>query len=388
MHDISIFFEPIANTAPETYYEATLGNTILKNSISFPSIERNSIVLFGVCEDRGSNTRELKCHNAPNLVRDELYKLYNHFGLTKIYDLGNINAGATTADTYFAVSQVIQELIKINCIPLIIGGTQDLTYANYLAYQALEQVVNIVNIDARFDLGKETDELKEYSYLSKIVMHQPNFLFNYSNIGYQSFLNSSEDILLMQKMYFDVHRVGTIQKNMEEAEPILRNADIVSFDINAIRRSEAPAGNNNSPNGFNGQEACQLARYAGASDKVTSFGIYNVSPVLDEHSTTAALAAQIIWFFIDGVGIRKNEMPSPVNANFMRYHVTIEDGNHQLEFYKSKQSEKWWMAVPYPPDKRLKFERHTNVPCSYNDYLKATHNELPDKWWETYQKLF
>jgi formiminoglutamase len=388
MLDLSIFFEPINLITSTNEYDTTLGNKLIKHTTSFPAIERNSIVFIGVCEDRGSRKQELQCNSAPNAIRAELYKLYHHFGTQTIYDLGNINAGATAADTYFAVSQVIQELIKNNCTPILLGGTQDLTYANYLAYQALEQVVNIVNIDARFDLGQENEALNEHSYLSKIVMHQPNFLFNYSNIGYQSFLNSSEDILLMEKMYFDVHRVGAIQKNMEEAEPILRNADIVSFDINAIRRSEAPAGNNNSPNGFNGQEACQLARYAGASDKVSSFGVYGLSPLLDEHNTTAALAAQIIWFFIDGVSLRKNEMPSPTNANFMRYHVTIEDGNHQLEFYKSKLSEKWWMAVPYPPDKRLKFERHTNVPCSYNDYLKATHNELPDKWWETYQKLF
>jgi formiminoglutamase len=388
MHDLSLFFEPITIAAQHDEQASTLGNKIIKHTRNFPTIERNSIVLFGVCEDSGSTKPELHCAQSPNNVRAELYKLYHHFGTAQIYDLGNIRAGATAADTYFAMSQVIQELIKINCVPIIIGGTQDLTYANYLAYKALEQVVNIVAIDSKFDLGKDTDDLMEHSYLSKIVMHQPNFLFNYSNIGYQSFLNSTEDISLMQKLYFDIYRVGAIQKNMEEAEPILRNADIVSFDMNAIRRSEAPAGNATSPNGFNGQEACQLARYAGASDKVSSFGIYNISPVLDVENTTAALAAQIIWFFIDGVGIRKNEMPSPTNANFMRYYVTIEEGNHQLEFYKSKLSEKWWMAVPYPPDKRLKFERHTNVPCSYNDYIQATHNELPNKWWETYQKLF
>jgi hypothetical protein len=59
----------------------------------------------------------------------------------------------------------------------------------------------------------------------------------------------------------------------------------------------------------------------------------------------------------------------------------------EIVFYKSLKSERWWMQVPYPRKKELDFNRHTVVPCNYEDYLKAMENDIPDLWWKTYQKL-
>ncbi len=388
MLDISLFFTPVEQNVFIDANEYNLSSSITCYFNSFPDIHQKSIVIFGVLEDRCAKSIA-GAALAPNAIRKKLYKLSKHVNNNlPIIDLGNIAPGNTVDDTYFAVSQVIKELVKNNCIPILLGASQDLTYANYLAYQALEQVVNIVSIDSNFDLGNEQDQLNHNSYLSKIVLHQPNFLFNYSNIGYQTYLESQHTINLMSKMFFDSYRLGAIQKNIEEAEPIIRNADIVSFDLNSVKACDCPASELALPNGFTGQEICQLARYAGASDKISSFGIYNLIPSFDIRDRSANLAAQVIWFFIDGLGIRTNELPSDKNDNFLKYHVSIEKGNHQLLFYKHKISNKWWMAVPYPPDKRLKFERHTLIPCSQQDYHAATQNEIPDKWWQTYQKLF
>jgi hypothetical protein len=222
--------------------------------------------------------------------------------------------------------------------------------------------------------------------LSKIILYQPNYLFNFSNIGYQTYFVDPAAIELMQKLFFDSYRLGLVRSNMEETEPIVRNADIVSFDISAVRKSDAPGNYNAGPNGFSGEEFCQIARYAGLSDKVSSVGFYEYNPDYDNRAVTASLVAQAIWCFIDGVTHRKNDLPSSLNPNFLKYRVFISENKHEIVFYKSNKSDRWWMEVPYPNNKS-KYERHHLVPCSYADYHIACNEGMPDRWWQTYQKL-
>jgi hypothetical protein len=174
---------------------------------------------------------------------------------------------------------------------------------------------------------------------------------------------------------------------MADAEPILRNANMISFDISAVRQSDAPGNGNTSPNGFFGDEACKLARYAGMSEKLTSIGFYEINPVLDKAEQTTSLAAQMIWYFIDGFYNRKNDFPIADKSLYMKYLVSLNDHKHEIVFYKSNKSDRWWMSVPYPPEESLKYERHHLVPCSYKDYQTACNNEMPDRWYQTFQKL-
>ncbi len=348
-------------------------------------ISEFNIALIGVGEERNSDNEG--CAQAPNHVRKYLYRLIKHNASTKIVDLGNLKIGATTNDTYFALSSILEYLIKKNVLPIIIGGSQDLTYANFLGYQNLEQTVNLVAIDSKFNLGEADEEIDSNNFLTKIILHQPNFLFNYSNIGYQSYFVDKEEIELMSKLYFDSYRLGVVQKDIEEVEPIVRNADIVSFDVSAIRQSEAPGNKNTSPNGFYGEQACQISRYAGLSDKVTSIGFYEINPELDSNGQTAHSAAQMIWYFIDGYNYRKKDFPVGSRKTYLKYMVNMQEGNNELTFYKSDKSERWWMDVPFPSHSKIKYERHVLVPCSYKDYKTACDNEVPNRWWQTFQKL-
>jgi arginase family enzyme len=344
-----------------------------------------NIALIGVGEER--NSTNIGCADAPNNVRKYLYRLIRLNSSTKIIDLGNLKTGASINDTYFALSSIIEDLIKKNVLPILIGGSQDLTYANFLAYKNLEQTVNLVAIDSKFNLGNSDEELSSNNFLTKIILHQPNFLFNYSHIGYQSYFTDKEEVELMSKLYFDAYRLGQVQKNIEEVEPIVRNADIVSFDVSAIRQSEAPGNKNTSPNGFYGEQGCQISRYAGLSDKVTSIGFYEINPELDHNGQTAHSVAQMIWYFIDGYNNRKNDFPVGSRKTYLKYIVNMQEGNNELVFYKSDKSERWWMDVPFPSHKKIKFERHVLVPCSYQDYKTACENEVPNRWWQTFQKL-
>jgi arginase family enzyme len=352
----------------------------------FPSLEGIHLAIIGVEEDRKAVNNE-GCGLAADYVRENLYRLYQGNYSAKIADLGNIRKGNTIEDSYFAVTDVIAKLLKKNIVPIIIGGSQDLTYCNYLAYQQMEQTINIVAVDAAFDIGDGELELDSRSYLSKIILHKPNNLFNFSNVGYQTYFVEQSAIELMNKLYFDTHRLGQVRKNMEDVEPIVRNADLLSFDVSAIRQSDAPGNGNASPNGFYGEEACQITRYAGMSDKLTSIGFYEINPAFDTNKQTAHLVAQMIWYFIDGYYNRKQDYPIVDKSEYTKYRVSIKDHEHEIVFYKSNKSDRWWMDVPYPVNHHIRFERHHMVPCSYSDYATACSDEMPDSWWQTYQKL-
>ena len=391
MSDIAHFFTPVD---PESILdfnalkELQFGNlfSIYTDTDNFPELENIDIAIVGVAEDRNSENN-LGCSVAPDAVRAYLYKLYGGSFTIRVADLGNINPGHTTEDTYFALRSTVDQLIRRNVVPIIIGGSQDLTYGQFLGYKDLEQTINVVAVDSVFDLGNPDEDISNTSYLGKIILHQPNFLFNYSNIGYQTYLVDQTSLQMMNKLYFDVYRLGQVRDKIEEAEPIIRQADMITFDITAIKHSDAPANPNASPNGFYAEEACQMMRYAGMNDKLSSLGLYEINPEFDISGKTSHLAAQMIWCFMDGFYNRKNDFPNRTSPDYTRFHVILQDEKYEINFYKSKKSDRWWMEIPYPPHKDLKFERHTLIPCSYKDYELATNNEIPDRWWQTYQKL-
>jgi formiminoglutamase len=391
MSDIAHFFSPVNIEDINNYHnlkETQLGNlfSIHKEVDDFPDLDGIDMAIIGVCEERNAENNE-GCRLAPDAVRQFLYKLYDTGFNLKVADLGNINPGHSTEDTFFALRSTVDHLIRKNIIPIIIGGSQDLTYAQFLGYKDLEQTINISAIDSVFDLGNPDEEITNTSYLGKIILHQPNYLFNYSNIGYQTYLVDQNSLQMMNRLFFDVYRLGQIRDKIEDAEPIIRQSDMITFDISAIKHSDAPANPNASPNGFYAEEACQIMRYAGMNDKLSSIGLYELNPKFDQNGKTAHLAAQMIWCFFDGFYNRKNDFPSRTNPDYIRFHVVLQDDKYEINFYKSKKSDRWWMEIPYPPHKDLKFERHTLIPCSYKDYELAINNEIPDRWWQTYQKL-
>ena len=361
-----------------------LGNTLKIHTQQkcFPDLENVQIAIIGVDEGRNSENN-FGCGENLHFIRTKLYELYPGNWNTQIADLGNIQKGKSVQDTYFAVSEVITDLLKQNITPIIIGGGHDITYANYRAYDSLEQTVNIATVDSRFDLGTLNDQLTSHSYLSKIIMQEPNNLFNFSNVGYQTYFNSQEEIQLLDQLFFDAYRLGEA-KELENIEPVFRNADIVSIDIGCIRKSEAPANSNASPNGFYGDEICAISRYAGISDKVSSFGIYEYNSKHDDHCQTAHLIAQMIWYFIAGVSSRVKDYPFSGRENYQKFTVLLEEDD-PLTFYKSHKSGRWWIEINILSSNKNK--RHALVPCTYSDYVDATKQITPERWYKAMRKL-
>jgi formiminoglutamase len=352
----------------------------------FPDLTDVEIALLGVDDDRNAVDNQ-GCASASGSVREYLYRLLPGTYKTKVADLGDILRGDTVDDTYFAVTAVVEALLELNIVPIIIGGGQDLTYAMYRAYKNRKSIINIAAVDPMFDLGESEAQLNSRSYLSHIILHKPNYLFNYTNIGYQTYFVEQGAIDLMRNLFFDIYRLGLLHSDITQVEPLVRNADLFTFDMAAIRQSDAPGNANATPNGFYGEEACQMARYAGMSDKITSAGFFEMNPALDRNGQTAHLLAQMIWYFIDGFYHRQDDHPSAGTDNYIRYTVQVTDFEDGIVFYKSKATERWWMELKCTDNIREKYRRHYIVPCSAEDYQTALTDEIPDRWWQAYQKL-
>ncbi len=382
MKDLSIYFQPLAvqgeNQGLGEYIEQHTEN-------NFPDLKKKSVALFYVPEYRNGEVQFQGQSN--DSFRNHLYQLnQSENWKMSIADLGNLLPGERIDDTYFAVRQVVSELVKNEIIPILIGGSQDLTYAMYQGFEELEQMINAMSIDYKLDIGDPEEALSSDAFVNRLLMHRPCFLFNYAALGVQAPFVKKEELLLFDKLFFDMVRLGEFSADFRVAEPHLRNSDLLSIDLNVLRSPDFPNGNVHRPNGLYNHELCQIAKYAGISDKLSALGIFNLTPQEDQELAHASLA-QVIWYFLDGIAQRVGDFPVGLKKNYTKFTVFLDELDHDLVFFKSDKSARWWMEVPYPPLEGVKFERHHMVPCNKSDYDNALKGDIPNLWWKTYQKL-
>lgn len=382
MKDISIYFKPIK--VIDSKLIGDLSQLIqIHDENGFPEVKEAGIAIIYVPENR-KGTDGLEGSNED--FRKELYNFNRGDQWNfSIYDLGTITPGETVEDTYFALSQVVCELIKVNVIPVVVGGSQDLIVSCYKGFEKLERMINVCSIDSALDVGDPDQEVSSIAYVSHLLMQRPCYLFNYSNIGLQRLMVNAKEVDLFDKLYFDICRLGAFNSNFKIAEPYLRNSDLLSVDFKSIKNSESDNLVYKNVNGFKSDQMCQIMKYAGMSDKMSCVNILDVNP---EQSTSASnLLAQMIWYFADGIAQRVGDFPVGNKLYYKKFHVNIEGFAEDLIFYKSDKSARWWLEVSYPSGEDMKYERHHLVPCDQSDYDRAMRNEIPNLWWKTLQKL-
>ncbi|MBC8172858.1 MAG: formimidoylglutamase [Chitinophagales bacterium] len=354
------------------------------NLYEVPDTTGVQIALIGVNESRASHNNSGSANGA-DIIRKHFYNLSVADLKINMIDAGDVIIGETVEETYQNLKMVMEYFLAQRIIPVIIGGSQDITVGQYNGYEVLGQAVNLAVIDEQIDMFEKGKYPGACNWILDILAHEKNYLFNYSAIGAQGHFLAQEMLNTIDTMYFDICRLGKIKESFRYAEPEIRDADIVSFDIAAIKACDAPGHAHATPNGLTSEEACQIMRYAGMSDKVSSVGIYEYNPMFDNQEITAQLIAQMIWYFMDGYHSRKQDYPITDERNFTKYIVNLQGNSYDLTFWKSNKSGRWWVEVPFTV--RKKFERHQLVPCSYEDYVDATNNILPDKWMKVFAKL-
>jgi arginase family enzyme len=380
MIDLKDYFDPVSIDSED--FENRTGISAFPHSVSVHTentnlndISKFRIAMFGVPE--GRNAHGEGSAMGPDRIRTELYKLTRIPGKSRIIDLGNMKQGVTFNDTIAGLTDILSFLIGENIFPLIIGGSSALALAIDKALTENKIKYTLAAVDARIDYVNEKKDPDSFNYLNTILHNHKSSLYHYINIGYQTYLNDQQVVNRFLKRKSELIRIGDVRKAIYLTEPLLRDSDAAIFDISAVRQSDAPGTTSPSPNGFYGEEICLLSRYAGISDNLKVFGLFDVNPAFDIRNQTSGLAAQIIWFFLEGFSQKQYETPAIGAGNpgrFIKYHVRVTDLDDDLIFVKSNLTDRWWMELPAENDK------FSYIACSHEDYLKANQNEVPERW--------
>ncbi len=376
---LSIFFNPLEDKFLSfSGNKHSFGHKLSKNDSTPVNWQQHDIAIIGIDEYRGSHSGQ-KQNGGPDIIRTALYNLSGWNSEKKIIDLGNLRQGENYKETQNRLQSVLEMLFENEITSIIIGGSQDLDLPQYAAAEVLNKMINFGSIDAKIDFEPDYDGVPaDRSHLHKILTHEPNYLYNICSIGYQSYLVQKDMISLMEKLYFEGIRLGAIHDDIKEIEPFLRNLDILSFDISALRGQDAPGQTDPQPFGMSPEQACQLAWYAGHGAGVKSIGFYGYQPKQDKDALTAKLLATMLWYFVEGYGHRKLETSFSSN-DYQKFTVAFSGSPSELIFYKSLKTDKWWIEIPLLKSQN-KYKHFKYIPCSYQDYLQAGKGEVPDKW--------
>ncbi|MBL7720215.1 MAG: formimidoylglutamase [Flavipsychrobacter sp.] len=377
MQDLRPFFEDvhfIETKRPGAYEPLQWGANIRCFTRGDFDWEDADIVIVGCGEWRGEDSTTTCTNQDVDAIREQLYKLYNWHSGIKIADAGNVRRGAEVDDSRAALRTVLSELHGAGKMVIVLGGSHDLTMQQYEPFAKAQQMVHISVADMLIDLD-EAEAMNSRSFLMDMITTQPNFVAHYSHMGFQSYYAHPRMIETLDKLRFDFFRLGRVREHIEDMEPVLRNSNLFSFDLSCVKFADAPINVNGSPNGFTGDEACQLTRFAGMSTQLSSFGIYGYSAENDTCWMTARLISQMIWYFIDGYLVRKSEAAITDHEEFVVFHVSFTDND--TVFLKSKRTNRWWMRLP----------NQSYVPCSYNDYLQASNDDIPERWLREQERL-
>ncbi len=381
------FFNPVRLDKPEHPYmnprsSFSGGIDIYTPNTSIKDISQYHVAIIGLPDDRG--TINEGAHEAPLKVREKLYQLASFSDSSlRIIDLGDLKKTNSINETYAGIRELFIELLQKDVIAVFIGGGQDLTYGIYKAMKFINRRINITTLDATLDLNALSDGVNSGNYLSKIFFDDQDdpVIFDYTNLGNQLFYCAKSDMKKITDQFFTSVRLGDIRSDLQESEPVLRDTSLLSVDMNVVKQADAPANKRPSPNGFNGDEICQLMRYAGLGDAIKALGLFEINPLYDQMGQTVHLAAQMIWYFIKG--LEEKSLTFEDFGELKKFHVTINDSkHHEMLFLKSEKSGKWWLEVP-----SVKLTGPVRVACSYRDYQMACDDELPNRWWKTYQKI-
>lgn len=380
--DLKLFFDPLSFKT-SSYPETSFFSSIYLNTEIMPEHEGMDIALIGLVENRGGNGNE-GYTRAADEVRKQLYGLKEGVGRVKIVDLGNFRNGPEWEDTILRLKEVTSYLMEKGILPILIGGTHDLDWGQYLGYEFSEKLITVLGVDNTFDFQDSDQE--SHTHLARIFKHEPNFLFNYYHLGHQSYLIHHKQADLMERMSFEAIRLGMVKENIKDLEPVVRDADMLSFDMSALQAHYASGATDAKVYGLTGEEACQLCWYAGLNDKLSSAGFYEYDVEKDsEDRKTAFVMATMIWYFIEGFYGRK-EGHSFQSNDYITYKVTLDGEPNFIKFYKSQLTEKWWMELPNPDGGGI-FNRNCMIACNYSDYETALKGEMPDRWVNFHKRI-
>lgn len=346
-------------------HDHQLGSHLRVYSDQIPDLRKAKIAFVGIGE------------RDANAIRSELYRLSFAFPGLQCVDLGNLRKSGLT----FVMSS-LKELLDSRILPVLLANDPRYIPYQVRAFQEYQQLASWVVVDENVSYLPGSKE--KLHYLNQVIDRDISALFHLAVLGSQSHASAPEALDFLDSQNFEYVRLGRARANLIELEPLVRDGDLMSFNLAALKSSEAPGQLHPSPSGFFSEEACQICRYAGMSDKLKAFGLFGLRQSRDRGGQTAQVAAQMLWYFLEGFYHRKKDFPASTNG-LVEYIVDSKKLDYQITFWRSQRSGRWWMQVPVKTKKR--YQRHRLIPCSYADYKLACQEELPERLLNAFRRF-
>ncbi len=340
--------------------------------------EKVDVALIGVNDAR--NSVHAGCAEAPDPVRSFLMGLRRLAKPLNIIDLGNIR-GNTIDDRYKALEDVMYHLQALKIIPVVLGGSQDYTLPMVKAVQRHVPAYNLAIVDSKIDWLPPEKDFSSANFLAYLCNSPEIKPKDLSIVGVQKYLFSKfQEEQFIQRSY-EIIRLGQIrQLGHQVVEPLMRDANLLSVDMTVVRQSDQPAHLHPMPNGLTGEELCQVMWYAGQSDRLNAYGVFEQDTQLVNSQQGVVLMAQAIWHILEGIALRYNDYPVKDLDKYRQFIVYLEDYELEIKFYNNPDNDRWWVEIPDVND------GSDVISCGRADFETASGNEIPEKWFRYIQK--
>ena len=303
-------------------------------------------------------------------LRKNFYQLSHPQG-AKFCDLGNILTKENLKSRKIALKEIIEIFSNENKTLIVFSNNQEPVNLYFSVLEHRNKKAEIAKIDSSIDYFENT-HLTKYGLLGKWMLKKKLFS-HFSALATQEYYVQTAEKEFLEDNSFTEIRLGQIKQNSRIIEPSLREADGIIFSIHAIESCAAPAQQKASPNGLNSYEACNVANFIGLSNsgKIILFTDYFEN--IDIQGKTAALMAQMLWYFLKASAQRVVEFPEEDSSQFTRFIINQSHRNMNIAYFQSKISNRWWIEVKL--GNKIKI-----YPCLKEEYEAALQNEIPDEW--------
>lgn len=180
--------------------------------------------------------------------------------------------------------------------------------------------------------------------------------------------NTNKTIAYQRHLCDDIHiqsvSLGEFRTDFGKAESILRGADTVFFELNALRFQDSYF-EDSLVTGLDIYEASQLLRYTGmaTSHKLLYMNVSHQAL----HPRTWESLATLMWYYLEGKS--QMEIDSPEHEDNRKFFVETEFFGDALTFIQTHKTNRWWVVHP---------ETKERIPCTEQDYISLRDGMVPD----------
>jgi formiminoglutamase len=339
----SIEIDSTCQTTP--YCESQIGHSIKQHGKELPLLDEVKIALIGID------------HIAMDKVRKYLYTFTDIDVI--VADLGNKRNTDSSS-----LIQVFGELLDNKILPIFVGQDEENIKIFLKTYSTLRDTFNACLVEQKIPHQTQMN-----NYIEALSFNQFQNLSQLGILGCQAHCTDGKAIKNIKSDRLSYQRLGEIRKSPDIVEPVLRDSDFLCFNMSSVRFSDIPGHRKALPSGFTSEEACQIMRFAGISDRLSSIGIFGYDNRFDTNEQTAKLIAEMVWYFIEAYTDRKMDYPLD-KSSMQQFLVDVKNAEVSMSFWKSSKSGRWWLEVPSD------YSEAKMISCSYRDYKLACSDEI------------